>query len=110
MKVKLKGKWFCPSQPLSINNRFMMGRLLQRGVHELPDDMYDILPKSAEVIEAPAFVQKKSNEEVDEEEATLTKKRGPGRPRKDEKQAETMAEMAAVRHEREEADMKKKTA
>lgn len=45
MKVKLNQKWFIRDIPYDSYGRVFVGRLYRRGVHDLPDEMYDVLPK-----------------------------------------------------------------
>lgn len=45
MKVKLKQKWFIRDIPFDSYGRVFVGRLYRRGEHEMPDEMYDLLPR-----------------------------------------------------------------
>jgi hypothetical protein len=86
MKVNFKRDFF-----------YSNGRLRERdNPHEVPDDMADILPSDAEVVEGLANPKRsrtkdgeykgddKSTPEINEawEGGKAPKKRGPGRPRK----------------------------
>lgn len=45
MKVKLKQKWFIRDIPFDSYGRVFIGRLYRKGEHEMPDEMYDKLPR-----------------------------------------------------------------
>ena len=45
MKVKFLQKWFCKDAPYDSHGRVFIGRLYRKGIHDLPDFMYEDLPK-----------------------------------------------------------------
>lgn len=46
MKVKLKQKWFIRDIPYDSYGRVFIGRLYRKGIHDMPADMYDKLPRN----------------------------------------------------------------
>lgn len=53
MKVVLTTSWFGPSEPADVGGRVISGQYFPRGEHEMPDWLYDHLPKSATVTQMP---------------------------------------------------------
>lgn len=55
MIVELAQTWFAPTPKVTVNKgREISGRRYRAGQHELPDNMYSILPTSAKIIEPPS--------------------------------------------------------
>ena len=54
MKVKFKNNWFAPKAEFQKDaKRTFSGQMFKAGEQIVPDELYDVLPKSAKVLEKP---------------------------------------------------------
>lgn len=74
MRVKLKQKWFVKDEPYEMFGRVFTGQLYRKGEHDMPEEMFEKLPrdKNGQLVPWVEILEGGQEEEVSEEPNTLS--------------------------------------
>jgi len=65
MLVELKSTWFAPSEVVQKDKiQSISGRRYKKGVHEIPDELKNLLPKSAKVLRSKPKEEEKPSDDL----------------------------------------------